>query len=68
MTVEVKEVGSEAVEITWRGIPVPAERWVRVYRAAHACGESRKEHDAFRLAGRDSPPEIALTGLTPDSK
>ncbi|XP_034833884.1 putative epidermal cell surface receptor isoform X1 [Maniola hyperantus] len=66
--VEVPKVGAEAVEMSWRGIPVPAERWVRVYRAAHACGESRKEHDAFRLAARDSPPTITLNGLEPDAK
>ncbi|XP_052744098.1 putative epidermal cell surface receptor isoform X3 [Bicyclus anynana] len=68
VTVEVKAVGSEAVEMTWRGIPVPAERWVRVYRAAHACGERKREHDAFRLAARDLPPAITLTGLDPDAK
>ncbi|XP_039757749.1 putative epidermal cell surface receptor isoform X2 [Pararge aegeria] len=68
VTVEVRAVGSGAVEMTWRGIPVPPERWVRVYRAAHACGDSKKEHDAFRLAARDSPPAITLTGLEPDAK
>ncbi|CAH2264159.1 jg8112 [Pararge aegeria aegeria] len=68
VTVEVRAVGSGAVEMTWRGIPVPPERWVRVYRAAHACGDSKKEHDAFRLAARDSPLAITLTGLEPDAK
>ncbi|CAG4931432.1 unnamed protein product [Parnassius apollo] len=68
VTVEVHAVGSEAAELTWHGVPVPAERWVRVYRAAHACGASRREHDAFRLAARDLPPTVTLTGLQPNSK
>ncbi|CAK1583427.1 unnamed protein product [Parnassius mnemosyne] len=68
VSVEVHAVGSEAAELTWHGVPVPAERWVRVYRAAHACGASRKEHDAFRLAARDLPPTVTLTGLQPNSK
>lgn len=62
-------MGSEAAELTWRGVPSPAERWVRVYRAAHACGDGRaREHDAFRLAARDQPPVITLTGLEPDTR
>ncbi|XP_022116637.2 putative epidermal cell surface receptor isoform X2 [Pieris rapae] len=66
--VEARAVGSEAAEVTWHGVPSPAERWVRVYRAAHACGTSRKEHDDFRLATRDLPPAITLIGLQPNSK
>ncbi|XP_059058256.1 putative epidermal cell surface receptor [Achroia grisella] len=68
--IEARAVGSEAAELTWRGVPSPAERWVRVYRAAHACGapSPRKEHDAFRLAARDLPPAVTLTGLEPNAK
>ncbi|XP_052756461.1 putative epidermal cell surface receptor isoform X3 [Galleria mellonella] len=70
VTIEARAVGSEAAELTWRGVPSPAERWVRVYRAAHACGtpSPRKEHDAFRLAARDLPPSVTLTGLEPNAK
>ncbi|KAJ0173765.1 hypothetical protein K1T71_010914 [Dendrolimus kikuchii] len=72
VVVEARAVGSEAAELTWRGIPSPAERWVRVYRAAHACGPpgvgTRREHDAFRLAARDLPPSITLTGLEPNTR
>ncbi|XP_047506284.1 putative epidermal cell surface receptor isoform X3 [Pieris napi] len=68
VTVEARAVGSEAAEVTWHGVPSPAERWVRVYRAAHACGTSRKEHDDFRLATRDLPPAITLMGLQPNAK
>lgn len=70
VTIEARAVGSEAAELTWRGVPSPAERWVRVYRAAHACGQmaSKKEHDAFRLATRDLPPAITITGLEPDTR
>nr|XP_026489639.1 putative epidermal cell surface receptor isoform X1 [Vanessa tameamea] len=71
VTVEARAVGSEAAELTWRGVPAPAERWVRVYRAAHACAndrDERTEHDAFRLVRRDTPQTITLTGLRPDAK
>ncbi|CAK1552323.1 unnamed protein product [Leptosia nina] len=68
VTVEARTVGAEAAELTWHGVPSPAERWVRVYRAAHACGANRKEHDDFRLATRDLPPAITLIGLQSDSK
>lgn len=75
MAVEAQTVGSEAVELTWRGVPSPAERWVRVYRAVHECGSpeaaavgTRREHDAFRLAARDLPPTVTLTGLEPESR
>ncbi|XP_013171001.1 PREDICTED: putative epidermal cell surface receptor isoform X2 [Papilio xuthus] len=68
VTVEVHTVGSVAAELMWHGVPAPAERWVRIYRAAHACGSSRKEHDDFRLATRDLPPTVTLNGLTPNSK
>ncbi|XP_073950661.1 stranded at second transmembrane protein isoform X2 [Choristoneura fumiferana] len=68
VSIEARTVGSEAAELTWRGIPSPAERWVRVYRASHACGGARREHDAFRLAARDLPPSITLTGLEPDTR
>ncbi|KAG6464357.1 hypothetical protein O3G_MSEX014459 [Manduca sexta] len=72
VVVEARAVGSEAVEVMWRGVPAPAERWVRVYRAAHACGghaapAERREHDDFRLAARDLPATITLTGLEPNS-
>ena len=67
VTIEARAVGSEAAEVWWRGIPSPAERWVRVYRGAHACG-AKREKDAFRLATRDLPPAITLTGLQPDTK
>ncbi|CAG9565313.1 unnamed protein product [Danaus chrysippus] len=68
IVIESRVIGSEAVELTWRGVPEPAERWVRVYRAAHACGEVGKEHDALKLAARDSPNTITLSGLDPDSR
>ncbi|CAH0678678.1 unnamed protein product, partial [Chilo suppressalis] len=88
VTIEARAVGSEAAEVTWRGVPSPAERWVRVYRAAHACGDApapapapapgagpvsppapaRREHDEFRLATRDLPPAVTLTGLQPDTR
>ncbi|XP_022817778.1 putative epidermal cell surface receptor isoform X1 [Spodoptera litura] len=67
VTIEARTVGSEAAEVWWRGIPSPAERWVRVYRGAHACG-SKREQDEFRLATRDLPPAITLTGLQPNTK
>ncbi|XP_049877919.1 putative epidermal cell surface receptor isoform X2 [Pectinophora gossypiella] len=63
VTIEARVVGSDAAELTWHGVPSPGERWVRVYRAAHACGSTRHEHDAFRLAARDLPPTILLNGL-----
>lgn len=68
VSIEARVVGADAAELTWHGIPSPAERWVRVYRAAHACGSSRHEHDAFRLATRDLPPTLMLSGLDSDSK
>lgn len=70
VVIEARAVGSEAAELTWRGVPSPAERWVRVYRAAHTCGStaSRKELDAFRLATRDLPPVVTLTSLKPDTR
>ncbi|CAH2045785.1 unnamed protein product, partial [Iphiclides podalirius] len=68
VVVETRAVGSDAADLTWHGVPSPAERWVRVYRAAHACGTTRKEHDAFRLATRDLQPSVTLTGLQPNSK
>ncbi|KAJ8724065.1 hypothetical protein PYW07_008045 [Mythimna separata] len=67
VTIEARSVGSSAAEVWWRGIPAPAERWVRVYRGAHACG-ARREQDEFRLATRDLPPAITLTGLQPNTK
>ncbi|XP_068618964.1 putative epidermal cell surface receptor isoform X2 [Battus philenor] len=67
VVLEVHTVGSDAAELMWHGVPAPAERWVRVYRAAHACGTSRKEHDDFRLAARDLPPTVTLNGLEPNS-
>ncbi|XP_026734717.1 putative epidermal cell surface receptor [Trichoplusia ni] len=67
VTIEARTVGSEAAEVWWRGPPAPAERWVRVFRGAHACAGGR-EKDAFRLAARDLPPAITLTGLQPNTK
>lgn len=90
MTIETRAVGAGATEVWWKGVPAPAERWVRVFRAAHACippGDSdkrdlhdmhdfdiqghdhdRHERDAFRLAARDLPPAITITGLLPNTK
>uniref|UniRef100_A0A2A4JUK9 Fibronectin type-III domain-containing protein n=1 Tax=Heliothis virescens TaxID=7102 RepID=A0A2A4JUK9_HELVI len=67
VVISARSVGSGAAEVSWRGVPAPAERWVRVFRGAHACG-NRREHDAFRLAARDLPPTLTLTGLQPNSK
>ncbi|KAJ8713886.1 hypothetical protein PYW08_007506 [Mythimna loreyi] len=67
VTIEARSVGAAAAEVWWRGVPAPAERWVRVYRGAHACG-ARREQDEFRLATRDLPPAITLTGLEPNTK
>lgn len=69
VTIEARTIGALAAEIMWQGIPSPAERWVRVYRAAHACGEMPgKEHDEFRLASRDQPPSVTLIGLPSDTR
>lgn len=95
VTIETRAVGAGAAEVWWHGVPAPAERWVRVYRAAHACNPTsstekhdpldlhgrhghdmdmhghdhdRQELDAFRLAARDLPPTITITGLVPDTK
>ncbi|XP_075983325.1 stranded at second transmembrane protein isoform X2 [Anticarsia gemmatalis] len=96
VTIETRAIGSGAAEVWWRGVPAPAERWVRVFRAAHACNPTggtdrhdlhdihghhghdghdflghdhdRHERDAFRLAARDLPPAITITGLSPDTK
>ncbi|KOB75088.1 Uncharacterized protein OBRU01_03375 [Operophtera brumata] len=67
---EARAVGAESAELTWVGVPPPAERWVRVYRAAHACGDqpAGKEHDEFKLAARDQPLAVTLTGLEPNSR
>ncbi|PZC76691.1 hypothetical protein B5X24_HaOG204322 [Helicoverpa armigera] len=67
VTISARSVGSGAAEVSWRGVPAPAERWARVFRAAHACGGAR-EHDAFSLAARDLSPVLMLTGLQPNSK
>ncbi|XP_047033477.1 putative epidermal cell surface receptor isoform X1 [Helicoverpa zea] len=67
VTISARSVGSGAAEVSWRGVPAPAERWARVFRAAHACGGA-KEHDAFSLAARDLSPVLMLTGLQPNSK
>ncbi|GBP13449.1 Putative epidermal cell surface receptor [Eumeta japonica] len=67
--IEANTVGSQAAELHWHGIPEPAERWVRVYRAAHECGTGRaQEHDAFKLATRDQSPVITITGLKADTR
>ncbi|XP_012545022.2 putative epidermal cell surface receptor [Bombyx mori] len=76
VTVEALSVGAGAVQVSWRGVPAPAERWVRVYRAAHSCGRraaggaraAGREHDAFTLAARDAPTTLTLSGLEPDSR
>lgn len=70
VVIEVRSVGAEAAELAWHGVPSPAERWVRVYRAAHACGDQTagKEHDEFRLAARDLPPSVTLSGLEPETR
>ncbi|KAJ2953164.1 hypothetical protein O0L34_g737 [Tuta absoluta] len=68
VTIDARVVGSMAADLTWYGVPSPAERWVRVYRAAHACGDTRQEHDEFRLAARDLPPTIRIIGLEPSTR
>ncbi|XP_045452953.1 putative epidermal cell surface receptor [Melitaea cinxia] len=70
VSLEARAVGAGALRLQWRGVPAPAERWVRVLRAAHSCGPPARaaERDAFRLAARDEPPAITVTGLPPDSK
>ncbi|CAB3246236.1 unnamed protein product [Arctia plantaginis] len=90
VTIETRAVGAGATEVMWKGVPAPAERWVRVFRAAHACippggsdkrdlhdmhdidiqghDHDRHERDAFRLAARDLPPAITISGLLPNTK
>jgi len=69
LNIQVAEVESNSVEVSWDGVPSPDQKFVNIYRVIyHANSENhiRDEASVFKISKIDSPKRMYITDLQSD--